>query len=170
MLQSLPQMAPAVVPPLPIVPHFEPAASIDEQARLDQLVTEMIVEQPNLVADERLSAVCWQSEKIGPALHLDDFSAIRTPPDMATDYLQDRARLRARDGDFLVTADPPEDAFQDYFNQQLGLGSPTWLCPGLRESSLAVSCWANRSLRRRLVAAIRRVDRHDRGWAAGECS
>ncbi|MGE0608379.1 MAG: hypothetical protein AB7O62_14885 [Pirellulales bacterium] len=151
-----PETSPTLaLPPLPIVPQFEFSPSVDEQARIDQLVSELIQEQPDLVVDERLRSVVWKSGKVGPALILDDYSAIRVPAGMAVEYLQDRGRLRTRDGDYFVTNHPPEPGFAEYCSEQLGLGSPTWLTAARTASSLAISCWADRAVRRRLVSAIR---------------
>src|SRR5687767_11453270 len=100
---------------VPIVPHFEPHPTSMELAQVDQLAAQLLVENPELRPDERIQSVTIHHWEEGPALHLDDLSAIHPPGGMNIDYLQDRARLRAGDGDFIATASPPPAGFVEYF-------------------------------------------------------
>ncbi len=94
-----------------------------------------------------------------PSLQLDDFTEI--PLIGATDnaqVLQQRARLRAVDGDWLALSRKVEPGFLDYYEYKLGLGRVTCLYPAIEPSSarqLAIECWLDRRIRRDLVQAVR---------------
>jgi hypothetical protein len=142
---------------LPIVPQADPLLSAEERDRVDRLAEQLVQESPELAIDERLRPLALTSTDGGPTLHLDDLSAISRPKWATTiDYMQDRARLRAFDGDFVATGQPAAPGFARYCTRRLGLGDPTWLVPDAPEVGLAAGCWQDRSVRRRLVSALKR--------------
>jgi hypothetical protein len=127
---------------LPIVGHFEPKPSAAESARIAEVAGAILREQPDLQSADRWAELAIDRWQDGPALHLDDLGAIRLPQGkVKIDYLQDRARLRAADGDFIATSLPPPDGFAEYFRDRLGLGAPTWLTPDSDSGSLATAGW-----------------------------
>ena len=94
-----------------------------------------------------------------PALHLDDFSEIPLiGTSDSSDYLQQRARLRAGDGDFVAFSRKVEGGYSDYCEHKLGLGQVNWIYPSDALSStrdLAFVCLRDRRVRNELVQAIR---------------
>jgi hypothetical protein len=124
--------------------------------RADTLAAELVEEVPELAIPARLRPLALSGRPDGPALHLDDLSAIARPNWAKTiDYMQDRARLRAGDGDFIATAHPPVPGFNEYCTEQLGLGNATWLVPESTAGALALSCLHDRRVKRALVSAAR---------------
>ncbi len=93
-----------------------------------------------------------------PTLHLDDLSDIRLL-DRFYDvrYLEDRARLRADDGDVVASCSVRDEAFEAYCRQRLGLGEVTRLYPVSRRGPLRVAsaCWTDRAVRRALIGTLR---------------
>lgn len=147
----------APFPRLPIVGHFEVQPTGEESEQIETLA-QRILEDPRFTSDERLARVAGSSDWSGPALHLDDLSAISVPRQASpADYLEDRARLRAGDGDIVVTSAPPADGYQGYCTDRLGLGCPKWLVVQA-EGSLAAACWQDRGARNHLCRAIRREE------------
>jgi hypothetical protein len=116
------------------------------------------VEQPALELSDRFRPLVPQELEDAPTLHLDDLSTI---PLLARYYdisfIEDRARLRAGDDDFVASCAPSVPEFEPYCRDQLGLGSVTWLHPRARGRSLRVAqaCWTDARVRRRLVNAVR---------------
>ena len=91
-----------------------------------------------------------------PSLILDDFTDITLFP-MDSLFLEQRGRLRARQGDLYVTSTPGDHDFDDYIVRQLRLGKVDWRWPRNQPAShqTARTCWVDRGLRRALVRAIR---------------
>ena len=92
-------------------------------------------------------------------LHLDDFSEIPLlDQSQEVWHLQQRARLRAGDGDFVVCSAPAVDGYEEYCRDYLGLGSPRWLDPPPSRagpSGLALACWTDRATRRKIIHELR---------------
>jgi hypothetical protein len=142
---------------LPIGPTIAPRRTGDDETRIEQLAAELRQERPELALDERLRPVQLDGWLEGGSIVLDDLSSIRLGNGLAAiAYLDDRARLRAGDGDCLVTRRAACGGYAEYCTRQLRLGAPTWLSPEKAGESLAMACWNDRRLRRRLVSAIRR--------------
>ena len=97
-----------------------------------------------------------------PTLHLDDFSEIPRLAKFDTSAIvQERARLRAVEGDWVVQSQQTEPGYSDYCEYRLGLGRVNWLFPAQQPHDphqLAVSCWHDRRLRHDLMRAIRHDD------------
>jgi hypothetical protein len=94
----------------------------------------------------------------GPALHLDDLTGIALIDRFwDVSYVEDRARLRAVDGDLVASCAPPAPAFERYCADRLGIGSVTWLHPrsGHDAKRVASACWTDVDVRRQLVAGLR---------------
>ena len=95
-----------------------------------------------------------------PTLHLDDFSEIPLIGfETSIRYLQQRARLRAGQGDFVALTWQVEEGYSDYCEQYLGLGKVNWLyaCENVtaEPQQLAIACLQDRGVRNGLVHAIR---------------
>jgi hypothetical protein len=154
---SAPSGAKAMVGHLPIVPHFEPRATPDELAHVESLAAQLLREQPSLVVEEQFRPLVIERWEDAPALHLDDLSGM-TRPSWAKEvhFIQDRARLRAGDGDFVAASHPLAPGYEEYCRDYLGLGSPHWLHPqAVGDRQIAYSCWQDREVRRALVRALR---------------
>ena len=143
---------------VPIIPHFEAGASRLERQRLENLADSMRAEQPELAIRESFRPLCIDRYEDGPTLHLDDLTAIPLL-DRYYDvsFLQDRARFRAVDGDWLASCGPHVEAFETYTQDRLALGTVTWLHPRPRAGTLAVAqaCWTDTVVRKVLVSALR---------------
>lgn len=146
---------------VPVVPHHEPRAAKTQRERALRLATELAIEQPRLLPERNpFRDYACRSLADAPTLHWDDFSDIVIPShylDSFT-YLEDRARLRAGDGDLLVSSLTPSKGYERYCREQLGLGSVTWLRPSLenRHDALALAAWRDRAVRDRLRDLVRR--------------
>lgn len=130
-------------------------------ARAKRTLAELRRERPELAGDDDLiplqAGASYPGED-GPTLHLDDQSGIRVEG-IAHDwsYLQDRARLRARDGDVVAMSHPPPEGYERYCQQYLGLGEVTWLTPAHTRyrTNLASHCWTDRNVRHELIHRLR---------------
>ncbi|MEW6026603.1 MAG: hypothetical protein AB1599_04855 [Planctomycetota bacterium] len=61
-----------------------------------------------------------------PTLYIDDLGMIPNLDDIAgIEYYQQRARLRAGNGDLVALTHPLEESYEDYNRKYLGLGAPT---------------------------------------------
>lgn len=143
---------------LPIIQHYEPRVAGDEQERAKRLAEILRSEHSELEVPEALRPLVVETLTDAPALHLDDYSAI---PLLDRDYdvrfLQERARLRAGDGDFVASCFVPMTSYKRYCRERLGLGAPTWLNPRSADSDqrVAAACWTDRAVRNKLVHALR---------------
>lgn len=94
-----------------------------------------------------------------PTLHLDDFSDISIPTCYfeTLEHLEDRARVRAGEGDVVASNVEPEPGYEEYCRRSLGLGEVAWLRARTlgRRTSLALACWSDRELRETLVSLFR---------------
>ena len=100
-------------------------------------------------------------EEIGdePTLYLDDFSEIPIiGVEDNSSILQQRARLRAGDGDWVAQTRMVEAGFSDYCEHLLELGRVNWLYPANEDSDprkIALACWQDQGLRHDLEQAVR---------------
>jgi hypothetical protein len=85
-------------------------------------------------------------------------SEISTTTDVRkTVFIQDRARLRAGDGDLVVSCSPSVDGYEDYCREFLELGTPDWIRPAALKNPLLIAqaCWEDRHVRRELKRRFR---------------
>jgi hypothetical protein len=86
-----------------------------------------------------------------PTLYLDDVSAIPFLIGVsAVEEYQHRARVRAGDGDLVVTVTPPVDAYEAYCRDRLRLGRPETIVADVVTEAIAVAraCLKGRAFRR----------------------
>lgn len=146
---------------LPIVARCKPTVEASEIERAIQLAEQIKQEIPEL--DPARSGFTEQmlNEPIGDAksLHIDDFSEIPViGVEDNSHVLQQRARLRATDGDYVVQTRKIESGYSDYCEYRLGLGRVNWLYPAVLDTDtrdIALDCWRDRRLRHDLEQAIR---------------
>jgi hypothetical protein len=145
--------------PFPIVEHCKadpPSELYKETARLAESLRR---EHPELIQAGEFQRLVVDHLSDGPALHLDDLSEIsRLDPGEDVRFYQDRARLRAGDGDLVASCGDPIAGHEEYCRDNLGLGSPRWLRPrpprnGMR---IAEACWEDASVREVLLRKLRR--------------
>lgn len=141
----------------PILLHHWACPSSTHRQRAASLAKRLQQEQPRL--DCSGSFAHLRAHRLGdaPVLHLDDFSDITVPAAYGPiDFLEDRARLRAADGDLILTRIEPAQGYESYCRDRLGLGSVRWLraqTPDPRRH-LAASSWIDSNVR----AELRRAD------------
>ncbi len=146
---------------LPIVARFNPMVESNSLKQVQQIARQIIAECPELDP-----ANCEFEEQMttGPiedacSLQIDDFSEIPIIGVKDNSHvLQQRARLRAVNGDYVVQSKNVERGFSDYCEYQLQLGRVRWLCPATPQSDpheIALACWQDRRLRHDLEQAIR---------------
>ncbi len=132
-----------------------------EIEKAERLALEILTKKPALDwrNDDLREFIVREEIESAPTLHLDDFSEI--PVIGKSDnskILQQRARLRACDGDRVVQSYQIERGYSDYCEYQLGLGRVKWLYPAVSEidtRQVAMDCWQDRRLRHDLEQAIR---------------
>ena len=135
---------------IPIVEHDRAAPTPEQCAAVDRLAGELARDNPSLAIPEEFRSLVPETLDDMATLHLDDFSEIPLlDQSQEVWHLQQRARLRAGDGDFVVCSAPAVDGYQEYCRDYLGLGSPRWLVPRRRGPALRVWRWpAGRTARR----------------------
>ncbi len=141
---------------IPIVPHVEPSPEASARRRARRLAGRL--RRVDSFDAGPLFEPCRVVElETGGALHLDDLSEIPLL-DRYHDvsFMEDRARLRAADGDVVASCSEPVAGFERYCERRLGLGVVDWLRPRPWRSALSVAgaCWSDREVRRKLVAAF----------------
>lgn len=147
-----------LVSSIPIVRHHQPAVSSGRIAWAEEVANRLLREHPEFGVRELFQPLVVDRLSDAGTLHLDDLSAI---PGLDRFYdvtfMEDRARLRAGDGDFVASCSPPVPGWERYCSEHLGLGSVTWLHPQAKRNplSVAAACWTDRDVRRKLVGAIR---------------
>lgn len=146
---------------LPIVSKCKPAVETREIKYAIQLAEQIKRENPELDPAHSEFVEQMVDGPIGDekSLHIEDFSEI---PIIGVEdnshVLQQRARLRAVDGDYIVQTCKIESGYSDYCEYQLGLGRVKWLYPADLETDtrdIALNCWRDRRLRHDLEQAIR---------------
>ena len=145
---------------IPIVEHHRANPTSKQRAAVERLAGELARDNPTLSVPEEFRPLVPETLDDMATLHLDDFSEIPLL-DQSHEvwHLQQRARLRAGDGDFVVCSTPPADAYEEYCRDYLGLGSPRWLVPPSSRtgpSSLALACWTDRATRHKILNELRR--------------
>lgn len=146
------------MPPIPVRPHAEAAPSAAEIDRVETLAGELAHEQPALAPSDSIRPLIPETLEDAPSLHLDDLSEIALLDRFYdVSFFQDRARFRAKDGDFVASCGPRIPEFEAYCEVQLGLGAVKWLHPEPRVSGfrVAAACWTDRGVRQTLVRALR---------------
>ncbi len=132
--------------------------SSDHRASLVRhLADELVRVHPSLAIHSTLAELSPNHLREGGTLVLDDARGIPLVNRFYdTSFLQDRARLRAYDGDTVVTSTPVNSAFETYCREQLNLGSPEWLhCrPTQSKRGLAGTCWKDKILREKLIQQV----------------
>lgn len=143
---------------IPVVQHHRAGPPPARLTRVEHLARKLLAEQPALAVPDRFLPLVPSRLVDAPTLHLDDLSAIPLlDRDYDISFVEDRARLRAGDGDFVASCAEPVAEFEPYCRRQLGLGSVTWLRPRARGRKLRVAdaCWSDSRIRRELLHAIR---------------
>lgn len=142
-------------PMLPIIESF-PMSLTDHSDRMVRTYAKRLLSQPSFQGDASLLEFLPKTIVDGKSLVIDDFSDVARYH-CGINYLEQRARLRAEEGDVVVTASLPDDVFDRFVGIDLGLGEVDWLSPisSVSSSRLALSCWHDRQLRRKLVQKIR---------------
>ncbi|MGA7495797.1 MAG: hypothetical protein WBX00_03635 [Isosphaeraceae bacterium] len=144
---------------IPIVEHDRATPTSEQCAAVDRLAGELARDNPTLAVPEEFRPLVPETLDDMATLHLDDFSEIPLL-DQSHEvwHLQQRARLRAGDGDFVVCSAPAVDGYEEYCRDYLGLGSPRWLDPPPSRagpSGLALACWKDRATRRKIIHELR---------------
>ena len=145
----------------PIVEHHKPTPTAGDLRAVERLATCIRRERPRLALEEDIRDLVPSSLDDAPTLHLDDLSAIaHFESGRDARYYQERARLRAGNGDFVVTAGLVADGYESYCREQLGLGSVHWLHPRPAKNPLRIAeaCWEDHSIRSLLVDSVRAGD------------
>ena len=143
---------------IPIVRHHQPAVSSSRIAWAEEVAIRLREEHPEFAVKELFQPLVVDHLSDEGTVHLDDLSAI---PGLDRFYdvtfLEDRARLRAGDGDFVVSCSHPVPRWERYCREHLGLGSVAWLHPEPKRNPLCVAaaCWTDRDVRRTLIGALR---------------
>jgi len=121
------------------------------------LAASLLGEQPRLRLAPALLPLAVKRLADGPTLHLDDLSEIPLLDRYCdVSFLEERARLRAGDGDTVVTRGRPDPAFERYTRDQLGLGRVEWLhgASNRRWRGSASMCWEDPAIRQRLLEKV----------------
>jgi hypothetical protein len=143
---------------LPVIEYLKPNPATDLLNRVQALSEELRAERKELTPDKEFKPLIPGRLEDAPTLHLDELGGI-TQPAVRRDssYLEGRARLRAEEGDLVVSGTPPPLGYETYCWESLGLGKVKWLRPdaALEKHHLASLCWKDRIVRRTLVHACR---------------
>ncbi|TWU50566.1 hypothetical protein Poly51_38580 [Rubripirellula tenax] len=149
----------------PIVDHACCHLTKDQIDFADRVASELLARHPELFLSSLLSPFKATELASSPSLHLDDLSQIRRINDADQSFFQERARVRAVDGDFLATSWYADEAYEKYCRDRLGLGDVHRIAPRPNEElkhsngvHLAEALWKDRQTRRELVQAIRQND------------
>lgn len=146
---------------LPIIAHYEPQVSSSELAAAASVVNSISTDEPELRIREAFREFIPTKIEQAPAFHIDDLTSIQHF-DAGADvsFYQERARLRAVDGDIVATANPVSKGYEKYCLSQLGLGSVRWVHPHSTGNPLrlAEACWEDEVVRTELVCRARAGD------------
>jgi len=149
---------PATGASLPIIPHFEPRTNRRDVDDAVRRAAARAQDHPEFGAPDAFRALVPTQIDEAPTLHLDDYSTI-SHLDSGADvrFYQERARLRAGDGDVVATSSPIAERYEPYCRQQLGLGSVRWVHPRPTRvpTRLAEACWEDDVVRTELVCRAR---------------
>lgn len=147
-----------IVAGIPIIAHHTARPQARRVRQAESLAAALVRAQPDLTVSESFRPLVPESIEDAPSLHLDDLSTIvRLERFYDVSFLEDRARLRATDGEYVASCASPCPAFAAYCDNRLALSPVTWLHPQPRENALqvAAACWADREVRRTFVHAFR---------------
>jgi Pre ATP-grasp domain len=143
---------------LPVVEHHVAHPPAELRRRVARLAARLRRERPELAVPEMFRPLLIESLQPGGRLHLDDISGIPfLDPGRDIRFKQEQARARASTGDLVASCAAPVDGYEDYCRERLGLGAPEWLHPQPLQDplQLAAACWRDRSVRERLLRAVR---------------
>lgn len=143
---------------IPIVGHFTPDPTAAQLAAIDPVADAIRRQHSELSRDAQFRRLSVDSLVDGACLHLDDLSEISyLDGGREFRFIQDRARLRAGDGDLVASLATEVPGYETYCQQQLGLGAPQWLRPAAGKNPLKIThaCWQDRGVRRELVHRLR---------------
>ena len=143
---------------VPIVRHLVPEPTAAQFGALEPLAVDIRRERGELAADSQFHSLRPESLVDGACLHLDDLSEIfYLDEGREFQFMQDRARLRAGDGDLVASAAREVTGYEEYCRTQLGLGAPEWLrpAPGHNPLRIAHACWRDRHVRSTLLHRLR---------------
>lgn len=141
-----------------IVEHFRPTEAAKRSAAVDDVAEQLIRQRPELAAEEQFRRFVPERLDEAPALCLDDLSDIPfLNHGLDVSFMQDRAFLRAGDGDYVATRGQAIEEFDVYRQGRLRLGDVVTLRPNPRAETrgLAAACWLDRKVRRALIHAFR---------------
>ncbi len=147
---------------IPIISRFEPRITSRQRAQIESSTERIRRDQPQVNGGSDLFRELAPTGPLedAPTLHLDDFSEIPVIGEHDTALIvQQRARLRAADGDWIAQTQQIEKGYSDYCEYRLGLGRVTWLYPGVKPDmprQMALQCWRDRRVRHDLIRAVRR--------------
>ncbi len=143
---------------LPVVPSCRYRLSASTLDRCRRLAEALRHDQPELAPDPGLDDLVPRGLREAGAIHVDDLSAIAAfDQALHKVFLEERAALRAADGDVVVTCTPAVPPLERFFAETLGLGRPTWLhaTPDRSPLALCAAAWTDRAVRGHLVHALR---------------
>ena len=143
---------------LPIVEHQRCKLEDWEIEFAEQVASRLREQHPELIPESLFQDLVPKKIVDAATLHVDDLTGIRKVT-ASTDHasLQERARVRAVEGDVLATALPEVDGYESYCRNALELGDVQWIHPQCQDNPLllAQACWEDRDARRELIRAIR---------------
>ncbi|TWU55882.1 hypothetical protein [Rubripirellula reticaptiva] len=141
---------------IPVVPHQCCSLSPSELDSAKLTAERLRREKPELGVDPLFRNLVPHEIVDAPALHIDDLTSIQNP-DSSIILFQERARLRAMDGDVLATSLTPVEGYESYCRDSLGMGCVVWVTPKPLNDplELAGACWEDRRVRRELVRRVR---------------
>ena len=146
---------------LPVIPGHHCEASAYEIESAHRLADEILREKPGLCLRPEFRDLAATTLIDAPTLHIDDLSTI-AHLDAGADatYLQERARLRAGDGDVVATIKPVAEGYEKYCCEHLGLGAVRWIRPHPAKSParIAEACWEDDVIRTELACRARVSD------------
>lgn len=142
---------------IPVVPHQCCELTPSELDSAEQTAARLRREKPGLCINPLFRDLVPDEIVDAPALHVDDLTTIQNSDSSAV-FFQERARLRAMDGDLLATSLPQVEGYESYCRKSLGLGRVDWVTPTPLDNplELAEACWEDRTTRRDLVHRVRR--------------
>jgi hypothetical protein len=157
-MQPSPETSDPRAAPFPIRAHDRPDPSPGETAAAERLAEELLRELPALALPDALRRLVPARLEPGPTLHVDDLTSIRfLDQGREARFYQERARLRAGDGDVVATSLPVAEGYETYCRERLGLGAVEWLhpAPTRRPLCIAEACWEDERVRADLTARLR---------------
>lgn len=142
---------------IPVVPHECCQLTADEVLRAEQTASMLRREKPELRIDPLFQDLIPEQIVDAPSLHVDDLTTIQNFSN-AEAFFQERARLRASDGDVLATGIPAIESYESYCCKALGLGSVHWITPDVGSSPMGLTqaCWKDLQTRHDLIGQFNR--------------